>query len=270
MKTGRFASIVLAGERNPDDPLVRETGVRSKAALEIDGKPMIIRVLNALEASTIVGTRLLSGPDWESVSMLPELRELIDSNRAGWLEPGASPSASAHAALQSIGTAYPVLLTTADHAFLRADIIDYFCTQAEREGLDIAVGLADYGLIHETYPKLEKTVMHFRDGDYCGCNLFAFLTPQARGIADYWRRVENRRKSPFRIIGILGWFTVMRYLAGRLTLEDGLRRLSERLKLKIGAVILPWPESAVDVDTIDDDREVQEIIRIHSSPEPGG
>jgi GTP:adenosylcobinamide-phosphate guanylyltransferase len=270
MKTGPFASIVLAGERNPDDPLLRETGVLSKAALEIDGKPMIIRVLHALQASTKVDTRLLSGPDRDSVSMLPELREWIDSNRARWIEPGSSPSASAHAAMQTIETGYPVLLTTADHALLHADIVDYFCTHAEREGFDIAVGLAHYGLIHETYPKLKKTVMHFRDGDFCGCNLFAFMTPQARGIADYWRRVEEWRKSPFRIIGILGWFTVIRYLAGRLTLEDGLRRLSERLKLKIGVVILPWPEAAVDVDTIDDYRVVQEIIRTRSSRQVPG
>ncbi len=45
---------------------------------------------------------------------------------------------------------------------------------------------------------------------------------------------------------------VIRYALGRLTLEKALQLLSRRLGLLVGAIILPFPEAAVDVDTIDD------------------
>jgi len=52
---------------------------------------------------------------------------------------------------------------------------------------------------------------------------------------------------------------VLRYLLGRLTLEEGLQRLSRRLDLRIGAVILSHPEAAVDVDTVQDWHLVETI-----------
>jgi hypothetical protein len=110
------------------------------------------------------------------------------------------------------------------------------------------------------YPKTRRTATRLEDGAYCGCNLFAFLTPRARLAADFWRRVENQRKNPLRVIRILGWIAVSRYLMGRLSLAEALDRISRRLGFKAGAVILPYPEAAVDVDSVDDLRLVENIV----------
>jgi hypothetical protein len=62
------------------------------------------------------------------------------------------------------------------------------------------------------------------------------------------------------MIRAIGWPTLLRYLLGRLSLNEGLDRVSTRMKAKAGAVILPFPEAAVDVDTVSDWRIVEEII----------
>ncbi len=51
----------------------------------------------------------------------------------------------------------------------------------------------------------------------------------------------------------------MRYLLGRLPLDSALERLSARLGVRVRAVILPFPESAIDVDSIADQKLVEEI-----------
>ena len=107
---------------------------------------------------------------------------------------------------------------------------------------------------------MKKTVLRFRDGEYCGCNLFAFLTADGRRMADYWRRVETQRKNPVRIIRILGWWAVIQYLLGWLTLENALASLSRRLHLKLEAIILPFAEAAVDIDSIADHTIVQQKL----------
>ena len=77
--------------------------------------------------------------------------------------------------------------------------------------------------------------------------------------ADFWRRVEKQRKKPLRVIGALGWLTVLRYILGRLSLGDSLNQLSRRIGVKAGPVILPYPQAAIDVDSVADWQFVQKI-----------
>jgi hypothetical protein len=51
MPGGRFAALVLAGDRTPDDALLVASGHGCKALLEIAGVPMVLRVLEALGAA---------------------------------------------------------------------------------------------------------------------------------------------------------------------------------------------------------------------------
>ena len=108
---------------------------------------------------------------------------------------------------------------------------------------------------------MKKTVLRFRDGEFCGCNLFTFLTPAGREAANYWREVEAQRKSPLRVIRALGWFSVVKYLCGKLTLDDALKSLSRNLGLQVRAVILPYADAAVDVDSVSDYHLVQAAFK---------
>lgn len=252
-----FTAVVLAADRSSGDPVAQAAGVACKALTPVGGSPMVIRVLKTLELADTIGTRMLCGPSWAVVEQEPELQTAITAGRLKWIENQATPSSSAYAAMQSIPETELVLLTTADHALLTPRIVDFFCEQARTGGCDLVVALAPHELIAAAYPDMKRTVIKLRDGGYCGCNLFAFLTPRARIAADFWRRIEDQRKRPLRVIGLLGWMAVIRYLVGRLTLNEGLERLSRRMGLKIGVVIMPFPQAAVDIDTVSDWRFAQ-------------
>ena len=256
----KFTAVVLAADRGPDDPVAKATGVRCKSLTPVGGKPMVFRVLDALTASRTVDAYILSGPPKSIMDQEPDLGTLVSSGRIKWFENQASPSSSAFHVLQSLPNETPVLLTTADHAMLSARIVDYFCSEAQASRCDVVAGVARHEMVTAAYPKTRRTATRLEDGAYCGCNLFAFLTPRARLAADFWRRVENQRKNPLRVIRILGWIAVSRYLMGRLSLAEALDRISRRLGFKAGAVILPYPEAAVDVDSIDDLRLVENIV----------
>ncbi len=168
--------------------------------------------------------------------------------------------------MQRIPDDIPVLVTTADHPLLTAEIVDRFCGQSLTRGVDATVGLAPYELVKAAFPDMKKTVLRFRDGEYCGCNLFAFLTTEGRRMADYWRRVETQRKNPIKIIRILGWGAVIKYLLGWLTLHGAIETLSRRLHLNLGAVILPYAEAAIDIDSVADHAIVSEKLSRHPKP----
>ncbi len=257
--TTPFTAVVLAADRSSTDPVARAAGVCCKALAPVGSVPMVLRVLTALGQAQDIGSRLLCGPAWSAVDQHAELRALISSGHVRWMEPQATPSTSASAAMDSLSEPGPVLLTTADHALLTAPIIDYFCSEARAKGCDLAVGLARYELVASAYPGVRRTALRLRDGGYCGCNLFAFLTPPARAAATFWRRVEHQRKQPLRLITTLGWIAVFRYLTGQLSLGEGLARISRRMGLSVKAVMLPFPQAALDVDTASDWTLVQTI-----------
>ncbi|MEM6579868.1 MAG: nucleotidyltransferase family protein [Pseudomonadota bacterium] len=248
----RMTSIVLAGDRTKADSLINHSKVGAKAMIDLDGMPMVRRVLNALRASRVVNKIVMSGPEASEVARDEPLSQWIADKEVIWSEPGVSPSTSAFQAMQSLDPEESVLLTTADHPLLTAEIVDAFGRQSLVDDVDVAVGLAPHALVLEAYPGIKKTVLRFSDGEFCGCNLFAFVTPEGRRAARFWRRIEQQRKKPLIVIGLLGWWAVIRYRLGLLSLEEALAKLSKRLGLRIRAVILPYANAAIDVDSVAD------------------
>jgi len=221
---------------------------------------MVLRVLDALAAAREVDSLMVCGPSESFLPHEPELLELIAAGRVSWTPPRATPSASTYQVLGSVSHDAPVLVTTADHAFLNAEIVDYFCREARAVDCEVVAGLVSHEEVMRSYHQTKRTAIKLREGGFCSCNLFAFLTPQASRAADFWQECERNRKKPWRMMGALGWGVMLLYLLGRLSLHEGLKRLSRRMNVKAGALILPFPEAAVDVDTVGDWRIVEEII----------
>jgi CTP:molybdopterin cytidylyltransferase MocA len=254
-----FTALVLAADRTRNDPVAAAAGVPCKALAPVGGRPMLLRVLDALRESREVDGCVLCGPPADILDREPLLRERVAGGELRWVAPQATPSTSALAGFDVVPAQTPVLLTTADHALLTAPIVDHFCRDARGTGCDVVAALALHARTVAAFPGMRRTKTRFKDGPYCGCNLFAFLTPPSRRAAALWRRVEDQRKKPIKMLGELGWGVVLRYLLGRLTLADALREISRRMQLRAGAVVLPYPEAAVDVDSVEDWRFARAI-----------
>ncbi len=256
----QFTAVVLAGDRGPDDPLIAESSAQCKAMIPVGGRPMLFRVLEALLAAPTIDSIILSGPPEPVIKESPELHQYLANPAVSWQENDTTPSRSAYQALQSLPPNRKVLLTTADHALLKPEIIDFFCREAQNQAADVVVGMEDYRLLQQAYPESKRTVSRFKDGEFCSCNLFAFMTPQGRSAAEFWQQIEKERKKPLRLISLCGWLTVLNYFLGRLTLSQALRNLAKKMGLTAGVVLLPFPEAAIDVDKIADLKLVNHII----------
>lgn len=256
----RFSAVVLAGDRTASDPVAEAAGVSCKAFARVGDQPMLLRVLDALRSSPAIDEILLCGPSSRALESDPAIAARLDSMGLHRIGLESTPTRSVLNALQHVSKEKPVLVTTADHALLTGDMIDHFCQQASGDGLDAVFGLARYEDIQAAYPQVRRTVLRFSDDGYCGCNLFALMTPEARAATAQWTRVENERKKPMRVIGAFGWTGVILYAIGRLSLGGALERLSKHLKIRVNAVIMPFAEAAIDVDTPADLRLVRQIV----------
>jgi CTP:molybdopterin cytidylyltransferase MocA len=255
-----FNVVVLAGERGDGAALAAAAGVVRKVLAPIAGVPVIERVLAALDATCRFGTRWLVGPDRPVLDATRELK-LREASGWHWLAPASSPARSVAAALANVPTTARVLVTTADHALLTREIVDHFCDRSIAADADLTIGFVAYDAVMAAYPGSRRTGWRFADGRYCSCNLFGFMTPRARRVAEFWQRAEALRKRPWRIVAILGLPLLIRYAAGRLTLEQALEALSSATGARIRTILLPFPQAAVDLDTLDDWELVKRLER---------
>lgn len=245
---GGFVALVLAGERAEGDPLARELGVACKALLPVGERPMVMRVLDALAAARSVDAVVVCG-DPGRLRECAELRAREDAGDVRLVTSRTSPCTSVTAVLDELDDDRRVLVTTADHALLTAEMVDRFAADAAGSGADVAVGLARHDVVERAFPGVHRTVYRVRDGGFCGCNLFTFLTPRARRAADFWRRIETSRKRPLAVARMFGVGTLLLFALRRLTLAGALARMSRRIGVEARAVEVPFADAAVDVDT---------------------
>jgi GTP:adenosylcobinamide-phosphate guanylyltransferase len=244
-----FSALVLAGSRPGGDPLALHTGVSAKALIDIGGEPMLARVVAALKdagASPIA----VAASD-------PDVIALARSLGCGIVRAEAGPSDSAAAGFRALGA--PMLLTTADHALLHPDWIRQFIA-AQAPDTDVSALLARRETIERDVPETRRTYLRFADGAWSGCNLFFLATPAATAALQLWHLVEADRKRPWRIVGKLGPFLLLRYLLGRLTLKEAFAHLGKRATLKAQAIESPFGLAAVDVDKPDDLTLVRKLV----------
>jgi len=259
----RFDAIVLAGQRAGPDPLARAHGHTWKCLVPAGGVPMIVRVVDALAASARVRSLLVSIDEPLALDRLEPIAALRRRGRLIPVRSEATPSRSVLAAIRRHAPAYPVLITTADHALLTPAIVDWFCERALSAEADIVVALTPADLLLQAFPGAQRTFLRFGAERYTGSNLFALNSARGLRAVEFWRRVEAARKRPWRLARAFGAGPLIRYLLGRLELEDALALASARLGAHAAAVVSPFAEAGVDVDKPEDLALVERVLDRH-------
>jgi 2-phospho-L-lactate guanylyltransferase (CobY/MobA/RfbA family) len=208
----------------------------------------VVRVVRALRATPGIGRIALSIEDPAALAAVPELAGLAREGALAVHRSLPSPSRSVLDVLRGLPRGRSLLVTTADHALLRPQIVARFLADAEATRSDLAVGLVAASILRARFPESKRTYLRFRDDGYSGANLFLFRTPVAQRAAEFWVRAERFRKRPWRLVSAFGPVSLALFLLRRLDLDAALARASRAVGARIAAVRLPHPEAAVDVD----------------------
>jgi len=214
----------------------------------VAGVPMILRVVRNLRAARTVGALVICTDDPGAFAGLEELRSLTNSGVLDFYQTsGRSPSESVLQYFISNARPTPLLITTADHPLLTAEMIDYFCSAAAASTADVAGSV-----VRQQYPDSKRSFIPLRRDSYCGTNLFALLTPQGAVAAEFWNHAGQFRKRPWRLISTFGLKNLFLLALRRLDLTAVIPRASRTLGARVVAVPMPFPECAIDVDTLND------------------
>lgn len=248
----KYTAIVLAGSRPGRDAFAEQFGVEIKALIPVGGEPMVRRPVGALLASKNIGDIMVLAQDPERIA-----QALPDDARIRLRKSDATIASTMLALCFDRQTEWPLLVTTADHALLDSGTIDEFCDGANG---DISIGVVERQTLLRRFANAKRTWLKFRGGAYTGANLFALRSPNVAGAIELWRSVESERKKGWRVVSLLGPFTLIGTLLRLLSIDGVLANVGRKLGLTITAVRLSNPVAGVDVDKAADHELAEAII----------
>jgi hypothetical protein len=246
MSDTRYTALVLAASRGNLDPLAKAGGVSHKCFIDIAGRPMLERVVEAaIEAGRF--RRIVVGIEAESIAEAKALLAgLPGSDKLDYVPTRENIGASVAAVASE--DMLPLVVTTGDNALHTGEMVRYFCDSLDGLDEDGAIGLTPASYVLEKYPEGNRAFHRFRDGAFSSCNIYALLTPKSLDGPKIFNSGGQFGKKPKRLIGAFGLFAFLLYKSRLFTLRTVMKALSRTLGLRTAPVLMPFAEGPIDVD----------------------
>lgn len=249
------AAIVLAGG-SPEPHLAPD--LPNKAFLVLGGRPLVVRVTDALRGVRSMGRIVVVGPQGPlgalldpSFEIVPEQGTLVDNIGAAVARLSGEPR---------------VLAVASDLPLITAEAIEAFLGLCSGDaGLYYAI--VPEAAVERRYPGARKTYVRVTDGVFTGGSVLLFDPGIIEKVRPLVERIMAGRKKPWLLAQLFGWSLATRLIAGTLSIADAEARVHEVTGIRGKAVIVESPELALDIDA--ERPENMKILRAALEPHSG-
>jgi GTP:adenosylcobinamide-phosphate guanylyltransferase len=238
------AIVTAGGIPRPEDPLYTYSNGDSKALIDVAGKPMIQWVLDALGGAKLVDNVIIIGLSPKSGVTCKKPLHYV-SNQGRML---ANIVAGVKKALEINKRNKYVLVVSSDIPALKPEMVDWLIKTCMETKDDLYYGVCPRDVMEARFPDSRRTYTHLKDMDVCGADMNITHVRMATEHLDMWESLIGSRKSPLRSASLIGFGTLFALFTRQLTLEDAVRRVSERIDIKGRAIVWPYAEPCMDMD----------------------
>jgi len=238
------AIVTAGGIPRPEDPLYSYSHGDSKALIDVAGKPMIQWVLDALGEAKKVDNVIVIGLSPKSGVTCKKPIHYV-SNQGRML---ANIVAGVNKALEINKRNKYVLVVSSDIPTIKPEMVDWLVKTCMETKDDLYYGVCPRNVMEARFPDSKRTYTHLKDMDVCGADINITHVRMATEHLDMWESLIGSRKSPLKQASLIGFGTLFALFTRRLTLEDAVRRVCERIGIKGRAIVWPYAEPCMDVD----------------------
>ena len=238
------AIVTAGGIPRPEDPLYTYSHGNSKALIDVAGKPMIQWILDALSGAKRVDNVIVIGLSPKSGVTCSKPLHYV-SNQGRML---ANIVAGVNKALEINKRSKYVLVVSSDIPAIKSEMVDWLIKTCMETKDDLYYGVCPRDVMEARFPDSKRTYTHLKDMDVCGADMNITHVRMATEHLDMWESLIGTRKSPLKLASLIGFGTLFALFTRRLTLEDAVRRVSERIGVKGRAIVWPHAEPCMDVD----------------------
>jgi GTP:adenosylcobinamide-phosphate guanylyltransferase len=253
-----LTAVALAGGKL--EPDFRRAGyhVINKAYLHVGGVTMLERVLRALRGAQTVGRiRCVTQPD--------AFADAFGSGSAfcdDVVAPGGDLIDSLLAGFAGLAPEQMVLVAATDLPLVTPGALDAFGRRAAAVPCDLGYGCVRREPHMAAYPEVRHTWVRLRDGTFCGAGVSVVRAGAAERVASILRAFAAARKSPLRLAALFSPSLALRVAAGWVGISELERRAAELTGLRCRGIPCDEPELAVNVDRLEDLRQVERLVHV--------
>jgi GTP:adenosylcobinamide-phosphate guanylyltransferase len=238
------AVVTAGGIPRPDEPLYPYTQGKSKAMLDINGKPMVQWVLDALGGSRQIDNVVLIGLTEESgltcskpLSFIPNQLSMIENVITGITK-----------VLEIHPSATHVLLASSDIPAITSEMVDWEIETTVQRDVDLCYTLIKKEVMEARYPGSKRTFTRLKGMRVCSGDMNVLHTSVVSANPEVWEKLVAVRKNPIRQAAIIGFDVFILALLGMITVDQALEKAAKRLHMTGAAIMCPYAEVGMDVD----------------------
>lgn len=239
-----YAIVTAGGIPQPGEPLYEYTQGKSKALLDIAGKPMAQWVLDALSgASTIEAVVFMGLSPAEGLQCAKPMTFI--ANQGEMLQNILS---GVRKVLELAPQETHALVVSSDIPAITPESVDWVVNTALQTDHDLFYNIISREAMEKRFPGSKRSYVHLKDIEACGGDMNVVRTLTATGHDELWRKIIDSRKSAPKQAALLGYDLLLELVLGRLTIENAEKKISKRIGLKGKVLVCPYAEVGMDVD----------------------
>ncbi|TYP51658.1 nucleotidyltransferase family protein [Thermosediminibacter litoriperuensis] len=231
-------ALILAGSGG-SEKLKESEG--AKALVKINGREMILYILDALKKLDYIEKIVIVGPQ-EKLGSLKTVKDVVV------VEESDSIVENIELGLELFTDDEEILILTCDIPMVTAEAIDDFVKKAKDLDADFCYPIIRREDTERKYPGVKRTYVRVREGTFTGGNVVLVRAGSAKRCIKRVGEFFAYRKNPWKLAGILGFSIVLKFMLGQLTIPEIEERVHEIFGIKARAVISSFPEIGSDVD----------------------
>lgn len=242
-----FDALVTAGGiPKPGETLYEFSQGKSKALIDVAGKPMVQWVLDALSGAKSIGRVVIVGLDESSglsckkpLSYLANQGGMLDNIRGG-----------ARKIAELNPSAGYTLIVSSDIPMITSEMVDWVNAQVRQGQDDALYNVIERSVMEKRFPNSKRTFTKLKGMQVTGGDMNPVSVPLILSHTGPWERIADARKSPLRQASLVGFDTLLLFLLRALTLDQAAARVSKNLGLRARGVLCPYAEIGMDVDKV--------------------
>jgi molybdopterin-guanine dinucleotide biosynthesis protein A len=237
--------IVTAGGRpEPDDPLYVYTQDKPKALLDMCGRTMLERVVDALQSSrhvediVVVGLGSDLGMRFQRpVNHLPDQGGMVSNVLAGihWMRESRP------------GTEL-LLACSSDVPLLTGAIIDDFIERCRPWDRGVYYNFVTREVMEKRFPGSRRTFVKLKGLEIAGGDMLIGRVTLADSHRELWEALTGARKHAWRLARVVGLRMLLKFLFRQVSIRDIEETIGRLVNQPASVILNPHAEIAMDVD----------------------
>ncbi len=250
---GELIDVVVLAGTGKETSLTLGEKVKNKAFINISGRPMLSYTLDALCAVGAVGRIAVVGPE-------AQLSPFIDSHGIIAVAEGDKIADNIHRGFEALQPEQHFLIVSADIPLLTPGAIEDFLERCGSFSYDFYYPIISKENSEKSYPGVKRTYARLREGTFTGGNLFLVNSAKLEESLPRFNRIFEMRKSPLKLVSVLGFSFMVKLLSRRLLIKEVEMRIPALLGISAKAIVSSFPEIGTDVDKPSDLDLVKKLL----------